>query len=58
MSVKGSRYGQAGKLIKEAQEYDFSCNDELVSLANDIVARVYMGRAGYLAVSRVYLGLV
>ena len=31
MSVKGSRYGQAGKLIKEAQEYDFSSDDKLVS---------------------------
>ena len=31
MSVKGSRYGQAGKLIKEAQEFDFSSDDKLVS---------------------------
>ena len=31
MSAKSGRYGQAGKLIKEAQEYDFSSNDELVS---------------------------
>ena len=32
MSVRGGRYGQAGKLIKEAQEHDFSSSDKLVSL--------------------------
>ena len=45
MSVKGGRYGQAGKLIKEAQEYDFSCNDELVSSAlRHVYVRTELGR--------------